>query len=302
MKLEKENLFLELNFRNESQGESVSKEVKILPIGKEVQGIDGRKFEVDGEKVLESLKKEPADLMLDLNHDSKGEAMGWFKNPKLKEDGIYAELETTPKGKELIENKLYRYLSPAIFVQKDGEIAKATRIHSVGLVNRPNLGGLALNTQEESNPNQNKGKKMAEEKTEDNKKEETIKEALNKKEKEVADLKEQLEALKKEKEKLNKEKENLEKNAREERVERAIIAGELLPKRKQEALELNSSDLDKHLEIYKIEAQNTLKASELEKNKIELAAISDSELSLEIKRQLGINDNKLETSTQKDKK
>lgn len=304
MNFEKESLFLELNFRNESEGEA--KEVKILPIGKEVQGIDGRKFAVDAEKVLESLKKEPADLMLDLNHDSKGEAMGWFKNPKLKEDGIYAELETTPKGKELIENRLYRYLSPAIFIQKEGEVAKATRLHSVGLVNRPNLGGLALNSQESSeegsNSIQNKGKKMAE-KNEGNQKEESLKEALEKKEKEVAELKAQLETLNKEKERLAqekedlaKEKEKLEKNAKEERVERAILAGELLPKRKEEVLECNSSEIDKHLEIYKIEAKNTLKASGLEKNKIEPAATSEDPIALEIKRQLGIFNNKTETS------
>ncbi|PAF46117.1 hypothetical protein BKH46_08900 [Helicobacter sp. 12S02634-8] len=300
MDLEKENIFLELNFRNESQGESIAKEVKILPVGKEIQGIDGRKFAVDGEEVLEALKKEPADLMLDLNHDSKGEAMGWFKNPKLKEDGIYAELEPTPKGKELIDNKLYRYLSPAIFVQKEGDVAKAVRIHSVGLVNQPNLGGLALNSQEsfkEEKPNQNKGKTMA-----TDQKEEALKDVIEKKEQELTELKNQLEALNKEKEKLSKEKEQLskekealakekevlEKNARIQRVEQAILLGELLPKRKEEVLELNSSELDKHLEIYKIEAQNTLKTSALKDNKINPAPTTEDALSLEIKRQLGL--------------
>ncbi|PAF51291.1 phage protease [Helicobacter sp. 13S00477-4] len=277
-----DNLFLELNFKEDFKEPIFQKEVKILPVGEEVVGADGRCFEIKGEEVYGGLKTSPADLMLDLNHQYEGEAMGWFKNPILKEDGIYADLELTPKGSELVKNKAYRYLSPAFRAIKDEGKLVVKSLHSIGLVNLPNLSGLALNNQFETLQSNNERIQMENE----------LKGALEKLEalsKDISELKTQNQTLRNENEKLLQERAMLEKNHQIQRIEQAIANKELLPSRKEELLELNAETLDKFLEIYKIEAKNAISDSSLQTSNMEENKNFQSELSLEIKRQLGIN-------------
>ncbi|MCW1604922.1 phage protease, partial [Campylobacter jejuni] len=68
----------------------------------------------------------------------------WFdrNSLELREDGIYASLELTPKGKELVENKAFRYLSPEYYVDDDKNVI---HLDAMGLVNQPNLLNRALN-------------------------------------------------------------------------------------------------------------------------------------------------------------
>lgn len=234
-----------------------SEKIKISPIG-DFEGIDGRKYSLNPDVVIPRLQRNGVDIVLDKNHDDD-EAMGWFALDSLekREDGIYASLELTPKGKELVANRTYRYLSPAYVINWDVQIngvMEIERIASVGLVNRPNLLAQALNKDENSNTELKKINK--EDSTMD----------------EIATLKAEIEALKKENaelaaklaeaekaaaEKAKKEQENAEK-ARLELIENAINNKELLPKRKDAALALNGEALAAFLDVCKVEANAEL--------------------------------------------
>ena len=126
---------LELNYKKEEK-------IKISPIGS-VVGADGRRFEIDGALLLESIAKNGLDIPLDENH-SLASAAGWFDKAsmELREDGIYANMELNDMGEEFVGKKRYRYLSP-VYVM--GANRKVIGLDSVGLVNRPNLLNTALN-------------------------------------------------------------------------------------------------------------------------------------------------------------
>jgi phage I-like protein len=126
---------LEVNFKD-------GEKVKISPVG-DVVGFDGRGFKIDGDLLISEIGVNDIHIPLDINHGF-AEAVGWFdKNSfEVREDGIYASLELTTKGKELIETKAYRYMSPVYMM---GENWKVMALDSVGLVNRPNLLNRELN-------------------------------------------------------------------------------------------------------------------------------------------------------------
>ncbi len=130
---------LELNFK---EGEKV----KVSPVG-DVIGYDGRSFRIDGEMVLASIERNGLHIVLDENH-SFGEALAWFAKDsfEVREDGLYASIEWTPKAKTFSENKSYRYLSPVFDM---GDNRTVIGLDSVGLVNRPNLLNQEINKKEE---------------------------------------------------------------------------------------------------------------------------------------------------------
>ncbi|WP_300742765.1 phage protease [uncultured Helicobacter sp.] len=140
----KDVVFLELQ---SAQAQKDTKEkVKISPCGS-FSGIDGREFSLNAALVLERLKLKGCDIMLDKDHQDK-EALGWFPldSFEAREDGIYADLELNSIGKSLVEDKVYRYISPAYLKNAQGEVVD---IVSIGLVNRPNLSSLtALNNEQ----------------------------------------------------------------------------------------------------------------------------------------------------------
>lgn len=132
---------------NELQKDS---KIKISPIGERVVGRDGRVFCINADLVLKETKKGGVDLMLDVDHRG-GEAVGWFplKSLEVRDDGIYASLELTKKGEDLVQNKAYRYLSPAFLCEWEGAVRVVKALHSVGLVNHPNLLKKSLNSKED---------------------------------------------------------------------------------------------------------------------------------------------------------
>ena len=231
---------------------SPNEKIKITPIG-DFEGIDGRKYHLNADEVVERTKKLGTDIVLDENHED-GEAMGWFDigSLEIKDDGIYASLALTKKGSELVANRSFRYLSPAFAIGGWGgeqfDVCEIQRIASIGLVNRPNLLSQALN-----NDNQ-------------------ISQEEEKMEKELAELKKQLEALKAENEALQAKINELEaekakaaeeankiaENAKIELIDKAIENKELLPKRKEAALALNAQALSDFLEVAKSEAKAEL--------------------------------------------
>lgn len=185
---------------------------KLSPVG-DVIGVDGRSFRIDGDMVLSSLQKNGLDICLDENH-SFAEAVGWFDKDsfEVKEDGIYAALSLTPKGKLLAENKSYRYLSP---VYDMGEGRVVVGLDSVGFVNRPNLLNNAINEKEQILDEVKKLKEENEKLLEQNKKLLEELEALKAKETntkdEKSDANDELKKLKEQNEKLSGEFEELKK-------------------------------------------------------------------------------------------
>lgn len=219
---------------------SKDSKLKISPVGEKVVGRDGRVFNINAEEVIKATKKGGVDLMLDVDHHG-GEAAGWFalNSLEVRDDGIYASLELTKKGEELVANKAYRYLSPAYVVAFENDVRVVKEFHSVGLVNHPNLLKKSLNSKEDS---------------EEMKKEnETLK-------KEKEELSKQVEQLKKEKEELIKE---YEKKLTNTKVKNALEANAMLKKREEEALKLSGEALDSFLSVCAVEAKEIFKGSDL---------------------------------------
>jgi phage I-like protein len=131
--------------------------VQLVPAG-EVIGRDGRKWQNDRpEMVLQSFTELARDLPIDIEHSTehkapKGEpapATGWIKELQNRSGEIWARAEWNAAGKELVDEKAYRYLSPVIiYQQKSGTIVGIT---SVALTNQPNFKMSALNHQQVSN-------------------------------------------------------------------------------------------------------------------------------------------------------
>ena len=80
------------------------------------------------------------DVLVDVDHASahgvSTEAAAWCNALEVADDGLYGAFNLTPRGRELVENRAYRFVSPGWALSKDG-----TPLHliSVALTNRPNL-------------------------------------------------------------------------------------------------------------------------------------------------------------------
>lgn len=73
-------------------------------------------------------------------------ARGWIVGLQAREDGLWGRVEWTGTGRELMADRAYKGISPAILYGKDGVVQQVLR---ASLINTPNLQGLvALNSQE----------------------------------------------------------------------------------------------------------------------------------------------------------
>lgn len=213
--------FIELN--NQENGL-----VKICPVG-EVIGIDKRVFVIDGETVLKNSIDRGIDIALNKNHYDS-EAYGWFplSSLTLKDDGIYGKLELNNLGKVAVENKHYRYLSPELNVNQLDRTVQS--IVAVGLVNSPNLLKKSLNKQERQIDMKDDLTKEVNTLTAENL---TLKKEINSLESTNKSLQDEIKVLK-EQNKANK-------------IDGAIVAGELLPAQKDFAMSLEANSLDGYL-------------------------------------------------------
>ena len=171
---------LSLNYKN---GELI----KVSPIG-EIEGADGRTFKINAKKIIENIKKNGVDIVLDENHSFAG-AVGWFDKDsfEVRDDGIYAKLELNKRGMELVKDKIYRYLSPVYDLSGRDVLS----IESVGLVNKPNVLNNALNS---------KGDKVENEK---NSELDALNEKVKKLEETITSLNKELEGFKKDGQKVD---------------------------------------------------------------------------------------------------
>lgn len=213
--------FIELN--NQENGV-----VKICPVG-EVIGIDKRVFVIDGETVLKNSIDRGIDIALNKNHYDS-EAYGWFplNSLILKDDGIYGKLELNDLGKIAVENKHYRYLSPELNVNQLDRTVQS--IVAVGLVNSPNLLKKSLNKQERRIDMKDDLTKEVNKLTAENL---TLEKEVNSLEITNKSLQDEIKVLK-EQNKANK-------------IDTAIVAGELLPAQKDFAMSLEANSVDGYL-------------------------------------------------------
>jgi len=232
--------------------------VKISPIG-EVKGLDNRVFIIDGKRVLENTKARAIDIVLNKDHKD-GEALGWFdlSSLVLKQDGIYAKLELNNLGKEAIENRYYRYLSPELAVNSQNR--EVHSIVGVGLVNSPNLLNKALNKKD----NKNMQEELQKEINSLNSENQALKKEINSKDELNKNLLQEIELLK-ETNKINL-------------INNAISNGELLPSQKEFAYSLELNSLNGYLNSVKqsnIELTKALKTPlDIQERKIEQNAQS----------------------------
>lgn len=157
------SLFLSLNLEL-----GIPERIQLLPAGEFILGRDGRKWtKRDAEAIAKKSNEYLTNHPIDENHATdlkapKGEsspAMGWFSSVYAETDGsVWAQAEWTDKGKQTLQAKEYRYLSPVFENDTSGEVVKILR---AALTNRPNLELPNLNnTQSDPADNPEKEKNM----------------------------------------------------------------------------------------------------------------------------------------------
>lgn len=126
---------------------TVPEEVKICPIG-HVESTKGS-FTVD-EDSLHSMKaaitSRGLQIVIDYEHqtlqDVQAPAAGWIRNAdslQIKDGAIVAKVEWTPRAKEYLANKEYKYLSPVVLLDDKKHVIG---LHSVALTNTPAIDGM----------------------------------------------------------------------------------------------------------------------------------------------------------------
>lgn len=118
----------------------------------EIKCRDGRVYRMTNpDQIVAAFNAENHPIPFDKNHDvekslgwggGSGEAVGWIEELRLTSAGaIEARVEWTSEGRELVESKAYRYVSPAFTITTELvnsiEKYRITMPTSAGLVNRP---------------------------------------------------------------------------------------------------------------------------------------------------------------------
>ena len=119
--------------------------IKILPVGR----ISSEKgdFIVDEESyraMKAEMQRRGIDIVIDYEHqtlkDVQAPAGGWVKELAYTPEAVEAKVEWTPKAREYLKNKEYRYLSPVVLTRKSDN--KAVALHSLALTNTPAINGM----------------------------------------------------------------------------------------------------------------------------------------------------------------
>jgi phage I-like protein len=145
---------LALNF--ELTGEAPPRRLMLIPPGPTVTGRDGRSWNnMNPADIVSWFTARGLKIPIDIEHATEikapaGEAapaMGWGIGLDAQDDGsIWADVEWTPRGAELVVNREYSYYSPAIIF--DTATRNIVGIKSVGLTNTPNFDIPALNSEQ----------------------------------------------------------------------------------------------------------------------------------------------------------
>lgn len=134
--------------------------VHLLPTGP-TRGRDGRgPYKLtDAGAVMEASRQYAGRRQIPIDYDHAidlaapngiaAPAAGWIKSLQARTDGIWGEVDWTPRGAELLAHREYRYLSPVFRHSRDGTINCLLR---ASLTNNPNIDQLtALASMETDN-------------------------------------------------------------------------------------------------------------------------------------------------------
>jgi len=133
--------------------------IELLPAANtqnKIIGRDGRSWIWDAaaqRDVLNAFNRRDLDIALDWEHASihraaNGEeapAAGWIDQLDIRDGALYGRVAWTPRGREQVQNREYRYVSPVFDYQP--QTARIAQVLSVGLTNLPNLHLTALNAE-----------------------------------------------------------------------------------------------------------------------------------------------------------
>lgn len=130
-------------------------EIELIPREGTITGRDGRTFLHDQPGgIIKEFNQGKVDLPIDLEHSTQlkapnGEpalAVGWIKKLTMSPYGaVWGAIEWNQKGRELIEAKAYRYISPVFAIESGSK--RIIKLISAGLTNKPNLFIPALNSE-----------------------------------------------------------------------------------------------------------------------------------------------------------
>lgn len=125
--------------------------IQLLRVGTFLHS-NGKQFTVSPETILklaENFKKgtRKSDIPIDYKHDNDDVAAGWIRGVEPSADGtqLWAEVEWTPKGAQVITEKEFRYFSPEFHPNyQDNESLKyhGPTLLGGGLTNRPIIKGM----------------------------------------------------------------------------------------------------------------------------------------------------------------
>lgn len=125
------------------------KRIQIMRVGT-FQTPSGAKVPITQDTLL-SVKKNfddrvrGIDLAVDLNHHEDHAAVGWFEALQIEGEGLWAEINWTPKGEKVLAEKEFRYFSPEFnFNYQDNETSErfGPTLLGGGLTNRPVIKGM----------------------------------------------------------------------------------------------------------------------------------------------------------------
>lgn len=137
-----------LNWSAESDGAAATVRVQLSPFGEFTLRDGGKRSGTTQHCTRAAFEAMVAnwkaagerDILVDVDHASatggSTEAAAWAKNLRVEDDGLCADFELTPRGRELVEGRCYRFVSPGWTLADDGT---PLALCSVALTNRPNL-------------------------------------------------------------------------------------------------------------------------------------------------------------------
>ncbi|WP_419782349.1 phage protease [Malaciobacter marinus] len=200
----------------------IQKGFKLAKVGEWKGHRDGSfKLELkDLEEIKKNFDDSQIDAVIDLDHATlfygTGEAYGWIKELEIKEDSIFVnKVEWLEQGKELLESKKYKYISPVLEPNTIDPVTGNNigwTLHSAAITNRPFLEDLG---EVIANNKSNKGDKSMEKTAEE---------------------------LEAENKKLQEENEKLQNEKIEQKVDVAIAANKIRPEQKETLIAMGKAD------------------------------------------------------------
>lgn len=129
--------------------------LRLLPLG-EVKLGDGREpFRVTPASlagIMEAWRRRGNEMVIDYEHQTvsgrEAPAAGWVKEMAIKPDGLWVRVEWTPRAKEYLARKEYRYFSPVVELDDNREVRDLLHVALTNVPAIANLPPLVLKADE----------------------------------------------------------------------------------------------------------------------------------------------------------